>query len=459
MEEKTIAGIATALSNSGISIIRLSGDRAVSIADSVFKGKDKLENCPSHQVVYGHIFDQDEIIDEVIVLLMRAPKSYTMEDVVEIHCHGGIVVTRKILALLIEHGAVLSEPGEFTKRAYLNGRLDLSQAESVMDLIQSKSEYEMKAAVRRLDGNLSRKIKDIRNHILDNIARIESALDDPEHFDISEYDKEIVEDTKKSIYIVENLLKNASYGKLMKEGIQTVILGKPNVGKSSLLNYLIGEERAIVTDIAGTTRDTIEETIQFSGITLNMIDTAGIRSTDDVIEKIGVEKSMKSAEDADLVLYMIDGTKEFDEEDLALIQKYLKKHLIVLRNKCDLITDDRKFSMDALKDQIDERNIVDLSVKEGIGIDILQKRIYDLFYGGNLDFNQEVFISNQRQIENLNCALTSLNSALGSMEEGMPEDFFTIDLMDAYRFLGFILGEEVEDDLVNRIFSKFCMGK
>lgn len=455
MKEKTIVGIATALSNSGISIIRLSGEKAVAIADSVFRGKKKLKDCSSHRVIYGHIVDGDDILDEVLILLMLAPKSYTTEDVVEIHCHGGIVVTQKILSLLLEKGASLSEPGEFTKRAFLNGRLDLSQAEAVMDLIHSKSVYEMKASVRRLDGNLSRNIRHTRDMILDAIARIEASLDDPEHYDVSEYREEIHHAVEESREQVRKLLRNASYGRLMKEGIRTVILGKPNVGKSSLLNCLMGEDRAIVTDIAGTTRDIIEETIQFSGITLNIIDTAGIRSTEDVIEKLGVERSMKSARDADLVLYMYDGSVGLDEQDLSLIKENKDKHLLLLRNKCDLLAD----SLPVAAEKIEKENQIDLSVKEEKGIDTLKNRIYELFYGGELDFNHEVFVSNERQVEALNSALQALNAAFQSMEDDMPEDFYTIDLMDAYRFLGYILGEEVEDDLVNRIFSKFCMGK
>lgn len=455
MKEKTIVGIATALSNSGISIIRLSGEKAVAIADSVFRGKKKLQDCSSHRVIYGHIVDGDDILDEVLILLMLAPKSYTTEDVVEIHCHGGIVVTQKILSLLLEKGASLSEPGEFTKRAFLNGRLDLSQAEAVMDLIHSKSVYEMKASVRRLEGNLSRTIRNTRDMILDVIARIEASLDDPEHYDVSEYREEIYHAVADSREQVKKLLRNASYGRLMKEGIRTVILGKPNVGKSSLLNCLMGEDRAIVTDIAGTTRDIIEETIQFSGITLNIIDTAGIRSTEDVIEKLGVERSMKSARDADLVLYMFDGSVGLDEQDLSLIEKNKDKHLLLLRNKCDLLSN----PLPVVLDEIEKENQIDLSVKAEKGIDTLKNRIYELFYGGELDFNHEVFVSNERQVEALNSALEALNAAFQSIENDMPEDFYTIDLMDAYRFLGYILGEEVEDDLVNRIFSKFCMGK
>lgn len=484
----TIAGISTALSNGGISIIRISGKDAIETVDRVYKGKISLIKAESHTVNYGHIkfessanlqipLDEgrhdsyaekngEEIIDEVLVLVFRAPRSYTKEDMVEIHCHGGIVVTRKILKLVISEGARLAEPGEFTKRAFLNGRIDLSQAESVMDIIQSKSDCELRASMGRLQGKLSYKIKNIRYDLMDDIARIEAALDDPEHYDISDYRDEIRGHAVNYKNEIEALLKNAGNGKIFKEGIKTVILGKPNVGKSSLLNCLMDYERAIVTDIAGTTRDTLEETINLNDMVLNIIDTAGIRKTDDVIEKMGVERSLDEALGADLILYMTEAYKEMDDEEFKTICKLKDKRIIFIRNKCDLYPegvkgeDVRESLCKKLYGADGERfSYIEMSIKKEKGIDELKNEIHRLFYEGKLDFNEEIYISSVRQETELKEAENALIRALESFDSDMPEDFITIDLMETYKRLGKIIGEEVEDDMVNRIFSKFCMGK
>lgn len=456
MEMGTIAGISTPLSNGGVSVIRISGNDAIEIADKIYKGKTCLRDVKSHTISYGYIEEDGNIVDEVIVLVFKGPRSYTAEDVVEIQCHGGVVVTRKILKLLIKNGAMLSEPGEFTKRAYLNGRIDLSQAESVMDIIQSKSDYELKASLGRLFGKLSEKIRNLRDGILDDIARIEAALDDPEHFEISEYRDEIKNHVINYKKEAEHLLKNAANGKIFKEGIRTVIIGRPNVGKSSLLNSLLRQDRAIVTDIAGTTRDTLEETIIIGDMVLNIIDTAGIRNTEDKIEKIGVEKSLKAAREADLILYMAEAGRYLDEDELIILDKLKDKRIIFIRNKCDILDEETG----DFKDMENLSDIpVDMSIKEEKGIEELKDKIQELFYEGRIDFNQEVYISSLRQEEELRGAVDALSRTLEGFENNMEEDFLTIDLMEAYRKMGRIIGVEVEDDIADRIFSKFCMGK
>lgn len=448
MEGRTIAGISTALTNGAISIIRLSGKDSIEIVDSIYSGRVSLKEVESHTVNFGYIKKDGNIIDEVMVLVFISPKSYTLEDVVEIQCHGGIVVTNTILRLLFEKGAVPAEPGEFTKRAFLNGRIDLSQAESVMDIIQSKSGCELSASVARLKGRLSEKIKDIRDKMMDDIAGIEAALDDPEHYEISEYREDIRKNVINYKNEVEHLLKNAGNGRIFKEGIKTVILGKPNVGKSSLLNCLMDCDRAIVTDIAGTTRDTLEETILIYDMVLNVIDTAGIRSTEDVIEKIGVEKSLDKAMEADLILYMVDAGAGMDDEDFKITDKLRDKSIIFIRNKIDVNND---MNM--------EDGFINMSIKEEKGIEELKNKIHRMFYEGKIDFNREIYIRSIRQEEELRGANSALEKTLDSFDNDMPEDFITIDLMEAYRCLGRVIGEEIEDDVVNRVFSKFCMGK
>ncbi len=457
MKTDTIAAIATAVSNGGISIIRISGDEAFSIIDKIYKSKKgkKLSDCSSHTVHYGYIADGDTVIDEVMVLLMKSPHTYTKENVVEIDCHGGIVVTKKILETVLKYGARLADPGEFTKRAFLNGRIDLSQAEAVSDIINAKSEYALKNSLNQLRGNVLDKIKDIRQNIIDDIAFIEAALDDPEHITLDDFSNELAKHIEVNIIELDKLLKSSDNGRLLKEGIKTVILGKPNAGKSSLLNVLVGTDRAIVTDIAGTTRDTLEETIQIGGICLNVIDTAGIRSTEDIVEKIGVEKAMKSAEDADLIIYVMDASTNLDGNDHLIIDFIKNKKAIILLNKTDLnmVIDPKEM------ETLTGKDIIQISAKENMGIDKLEKWITDMYFQGKIDLNNEIYITNIRHKEAIMESKNSLLMVNQSIEDGMPEDFFSIDMMNAYKVLGEILGEAVDEDLVNTIFCKFCMGK
>lgn len=457
MKTDTIAAIATAMSSSGIGIVRISGEEAVLVADRIFEMKNhkKLSEMPTHSIHYGHIHDEDEVIDEVMVLLMRGPKSYTREDTVEIDCHGGVYVMKRILETVIRHGARPAEPGEFTKRAFLNGRIDLSQAESVIDVIYSKNDFALKSSLSQLSGSVSEKIRDIRGTVLHEIAFIESALDDPEHISLEGYPEQLSEIVSDVVDKIEKLLANSDNGKMLKEGISTVIVGKPNAGKSSLLNTLVGEEKAIVTDIAGTTRDVLEEQINLNGVLLNVIDTAGIRDTEDVVEKIGVERAKKYLKDADLVIYVVDTSTALDENDAEIMELLRDRHTIVLLNKSDLkqIT-----TVEEVRKHLD-KTMIPISAKEQTGIDALEKEIKEMFFSGEVTFNDEVYITNIRQKTALQEALRSLKLVQQSIEDDMSEDFYSIDLMNAYEELGTIIGEAVEDDLVNEIFSKFCMGK
>ncbi len=457
MQTDTIAAIATAMSNSGIGIVRLSGDEAVSIVDKLFvmPNHKKLADMPTHTIHYGHIKDGDEVIDEVMVLLMRGPKSYTREDTVEIDCHGGVYVVKRVLETVLKHGARPAEPGEFTKRAFLNGRIDLSQAESVIDIIHSKNEFALKSSLSQLSGVVSNKIKDIRAMILHEIAFIETALDDPEHISIDGYSENLAVIVNDAIDKVQVLLKNSDNGKLLKEGISTVIVGKPNAGKSSLLNTLVGEERAIVTDIAGTTRDVLEEQINLNGIILNVIDTAGIRETDDVVEKIGVSKAKKYLEQADLIIYVVDTSTELDENDFEIMEMLKERQAIILLNKSDLTP---LTTIADISKHVDKK-MIQISAKEQSGMEEFEDCIKEMFFTGEVSFNDEVYITNIRHKNSLQEALKSLQLVLRSIEDEMPEDFYSIDLMNAYEELGRIIGEAVEDDLVNEIFSKFCTGK
>lgn len=457
MGTDTIAAIATAMTSSGIGIVRISGDEAVSITDRIFemKNQKKLEDMPTHTIHYGHIHDGDEVIDEVMVVLMRGPKSYTREDTVEIDCHGGVYVMKRILETVIKYGARPAEPGEFTKRAFLNGRIDLSQAESVIDVINSKNEFALKSSLSQLSGSVSEKIKEIRGNVLHEIAFIESALDDPEHISLDGYPEKLSGIVSDVIKKIDKLLANSDNGKMLKEGISTVIVGKPNAGKSSLLNSLVGEEKAIVTDIAGTTRDVLEEQINLNGILLNIIDTAGIRDTEDVVEKIGVERAKKYLNNADLVIYVVDTSTALDENDHEIMELLKDRHAIVLLNKSDLspVT-----TVEDIRKHLDKK-MISISAKEQTGMDDLEETIKEMFFSGEITFNDEVYITNIRHKTSLQEALQSLHLVLQSIADDMPEDFYSIDLMNAYEELGNIIGESVEDDLVNEIFSKFCMGK
>lgn len=475
MKSDTIAAIATAVSDSGIGIIRISGDEAIEIADKIYRSKNKekrLKNVNSHTINYGFIVDDsnnddniEEFIDEVMVAVMKAPNTYTKEDTVEIDCHGGILVMNRILECVLRHGCRLAEPGEFTKRAFLNGRIDLSKAEAVMDIIHSKNEFALKSSINQLKGSVSNKVRKLRDDILYEIAFIESALDDPEHISLDGYHDKL---EKKSVNLsneIKKLIDSADNGKMLKDGINTVIVGKPNAGKSSLLNVLVGEDKAIVTSVAGTTRDVLEESIKLHGVGLNIIDTAGIRDTNDEVEKIGVEKARKYAGNADLVIYVVDSSVPLDENDEEIIQLISDKKIIVLLNKTDLdskvLEEDIYNCFDKVIDGYNKKDltVIRTSTKENIGIDEFELSIKNMFFNGKIAVNDEIYITNQRHKEALIEAYDSIQLVRSSLADDMPEDFYSIDLMSAYASLGRIIGEEVGDDLVNEIFSKFCMGK
>lgn len=453
----TIAAIATAVSNSGISIIRVSGDDAVNVVDRCFyvKGKNEtLKNADSHTVHYGLIKRDDEIIDEVLVILMKAPRSFTCENVVEVDCHGGALVTKRVLERVLECGCRLAEPGEFTKRAFLNGRIDLSQAEAVADIIESKTESAMKNSINLLKGNLKTEIYEIRESILKDVAFIEAALDDPEHIEIDGFSEELLIHVEENTKKINMLIANAEEGRYLKEGIKVAIVGKPNAGKSSLLNSLTGEDRAIVTDIEGTTRDSLEEEIILNGINLKIIDTAGIRNTNDIIEKMGVERAVKAAEDADLILYMIDISVEMNDNDYLIEQKIKDKRVIVLLNKSDLTA-----KVDSVKLKEKWNKVINISTLNKTGLSELKDAIEEYFFKKKIDTGNNIYITNVHQKE----ALVRANEALGNVKDAinnnMSEDFMSIDLMGAYEALGEIIGESLDEELINKIFSDFCMGK
>ena len=459
----TIAAISTAMAESGIGIVRMSGEEAFAIADKIYKNKKgkRLSDQKTHTIHYGFIEEEGKVIDEVLVMLMRGPHTFTGEDTVEIDCHGGVYVVKKILEACIRNGARPAQPGEFTKRAFLNGKVDLSQAEAVIDVIQSQNDYALKSSLKQLRGSVKEKISDLRNKIIYHTAFIESALDDPEHISIDGYGNVLKKETKEIIEEIETLLKTADDGRIIREGINTVILGKPNAGKSSLLNVLLGEERAIVTEIAGTTRDILQETINLQGISLNIIDTAGIRNTNDKVEKIGVDKAKDYAKEADLIIYVVDSSDDLDENDYEIMKFIQGKKSILLLNKSDL---ERKVTKEEIKKICKEYNIenipvIEISAKEEKGIDRLEEIVKEMFYHGEISFNNEIYITNIRHKTALERAKDSLMKVIESIENDMPEDFYSIDLMDAYETLGSITGEMVGEDLVNEIFSKFCMGK
>ncbi len=460
LSDRTIAAISTAMGASGIGIVRMSGNDSMEIMSKIFRPKNNKKNmmeADSHTIHYGHICDGDETVDEVLVMIMKAPHTYTGEDTVEIDCHGGILAQKKVLETAVKYGARPAEPGEFTKRAFLNGKMDLSQAEAVIDVINAKNEYALKSSLSQLKGSLEKKIKEIRENLIYQVAFIESALDDPEHISIDGYGKELLKKVREERKKIERLIASSDEGKLIQEGIRTVILGKPNAGKSSLLNVLVKEEKAIVTDIEGTTRDILEENIMLHGISLKLIDTAGIRQTEDIVEKIGVEKARQTAKDADLILYVADSSRPLDENDkdiIRLIQEERKK-AIVLLNKSDL---DGTLTKDQIKEKLDVP-VIEISALEETGIEKLEECMKEMFFQGDISFNDEVYITNIRHKAALEEAKRSLDMVEQSIEDSMPEDFFSIDLLGAYEALGGITGESLGEDLVNEIFSKFCTGK
>ena len=457
-ESDTIAAAATAMSSSGIGIIRISGEEAFSIMKKIFRPYRKEKDMsaqPSYTVHYGTVEEGEEVLDEVLVLLMRGPHSYTAEDTVEIDCHGGRLVMQRILDLVIKNGARPAEPGEFTKRAFLNGRIDLSQAEAVMDLIQSRNRMALKSSVSQLQGSVRQQIEKLRSQILYETAFLEAALDDPEHISLDGYSEELLKKVEVICGEIEKLLKSSESGRILKEGIKTVILGKPNAGKSSLLNVLLGEERAIVTEIEGTTRDVLEEQLQLGDLSLLLLDTAGIRSTEDIVEQIGVDRARKQAEDADLILYVADSSRPLNESDEEILSLLEGKKALVLLNKSDL---EPVVTPEMMRERTKHKVLL-ISAKEEQGIRELEEEIRSLFFQGEVDFNDEILITNARHKAALQDARASLSMVKESIQNRMPEDFYTIDLTDAYQSLGRILGEEMGEDLINEIFGKFCMGK
>lgn len=456
--QETIAATATAPGAGGIGIVRISGEHAVEIADRVYRsvsGKKKLVNQKSHTIHYGYIYDGNQLIDEVMVSIMRAPRSYTAEDTVEINCHGGMLVTKKVLEAVLHHGAVPAEPGEFTRRAFLNGRIDLSEAEAVMDVISAKNNYALKASMNQLQGSMLRKIKEMRGTILDVIAYIEAALDDPEHISLDGYDKEMRSQLASVCSQLTAQLDRFEDGRMLREGVKTVILGKPNAGKSSLLNLFSGHDRAIVTEIAGTTRDTLEEQLTISGISFMMIDTAGIHETKDAVEQIGVDRAREAAAEADLILYIVDTSRPLDENDREVMKILTGKRCVILMNKSDL---EPAVTESDIRQAGISFPVISISAKTEEGLDAFRSLVTEMFGRGEIAMNDEELLSNTRQKQCIEDARNSLQLVLEQSGE-VPEDLLTIDLMNAYRSLGYVIGEEVEDDLVNRIFEKFCMGK
>lgn len=457
--EKTIAAVATAMSDSGIGIVRISGAQAFEIADRIYKGKKekKLSSQPSHTIHYGYVADQEELVDEVLVMLMRAPHTFTGEDTVEFNCHGGVYVVQRVLELLLKNGASAAEPGEFTKRAFLNGKIDLSQAESVGDMIAARNEYALKNSMRQMLGELGCRTKKLRGRIIHEIAFIETALDDPEHISIEGYQEQLRETTKKIKKEINKLLKTWDNGRIIKEGIKTVILGKPNAGKSSFLNALTRRESAIVTDVEGTTRDVIREEINLQGITLHVMDTAGIRNTADAVEKIGVEKAKELAEEADLIIYIADASRLLNESDKEIAEICKEKKVLVLLNKTDL--ESRINEKDIRLLFTEHISVISISAQNRTGIEEVEEEIKKIFFRGELSFNNEVYLTNARQKEALREAEEALSRVEESIYAGLAEDFYSIDLMEACDALGKITGETTGEDVIHEIFSKFCMGK
>lgn len=468
MEEKTIVGIASA-AGGGIGIIRVSGSESMKIVDLIFHpgkfnneenealiDKSYLQQQKSHTIHYGFIIDgNNEVVDEVMVSVMKAPATYTREDVVEINCHGGNYILQRVMQLLLEKGAFLAEPGEFTKRAFLNGRIDLSQAEAVMKMISSKNEFALQSAVKQLEGSVSKYIQQIREQILYEMGRIESALDDPEHYDLTGYSDELFDKTEQQIVSLQRLLDRFENGRMKSEGINTVIVGKPNAGKSSLMNILLDEDRAIVTDIAGTTRDALQESVRLGGLMLNLIDTAGIHNTEDTVEKIGVDRAKQYIEQADFILFVVDGSEEWSDEDEQILPLIAQKKGIILLNKADLKA---KVSELFLKDKLSWDTIA-FSNETKQGLQQLEQYITDKFERGDLQFNDQICLTSIRHKNAVMQAVNALHRVEQSIKDGMPEDFFTIDLMEAYQQLGLINGDTATEDLVNKIFEEFCMGK
>lgn len=458
--QDTAAAIATSSKDGSISVIRVSGDRSCEIVSSIFFDKHMnpvtLSQCRTHTIRYGYICEKEnDIIDEVLVLIMKGPKSYTAEDVIEIQCHGGYMICQMILELLVRRGARIADPGEFTKRAFLNGRIDLSQAESVMELIQAKSDIAVKNSMSQLRGKIKKKIEELRKVILEDLSFLEAALDDPEHITLDNFSETIRRHTQQLKEELEHLLDNSQNGRLIKEGIRTAIVGKPNVGKSSFLNCILRDDRAIVTDIPGTTRDTLEEEIKIGSTLFRFIDTAGIRETEDVLENLGIDKTKKAIESADFVICLIDMSRELEEEDFYVLEQAKNHPGIILCNKSDLLA---RVTMEQLP-EYENKKVISFCARTGEGLEQLEEYIHTLFLSDKIRYNDEIYITNARQKALLIEALESIRQLSNSVEAGMPEDLYSIDLMNAYETLGKMIGETVEDDIVDKIFKDFCMGK
>lgn len=459
MELDTITSISTPMGEGAIAIVRLSGPDAISIADSIYKGKKQLSEVDSHTINYGHILDPDsgEIVEEVMAAVMRGPKTFTREDIVEINCHGGLVTVNRVLELTLSNGARMADPGEFTKRAFLHGRIDLSQAEAVMDFIRSKTERASKVALGQMEGRLSELIKGLRQSILEILAQVEVNIDYPEYDDVEEATSQfLLKEAANIEQEIDKLLKTGQQGKIMREGLSTVIVGKPNVGKSSMLNNLIQDNKAIVTEVAGTTRDVLEEYVNVRGVPLRLVDTAGIRETEDIVEKIGVERSRKALSEADLILFVLNYNESLTESDYQLFEAIKNEDFIVIINKTDL---EQHLDMDELKEMIGDHPIVQTSMVEQQGIEELEQKISELFFGGQVQSQDMTYVSNSRHIALLKDAKSSINDAIHSAEEGIPIDIVQIDLIKTWELLGEVIGEEASESLIDQLFSQFCLGK
>ena len=459
MDFDTITSISTPMGEGAIGIVRLSGPEAVEIGDKLYKGKNTLKDVPSHTINYGHIIDPetDEVVEEVMISVLRAPKTFTREDIIEINCHGGILTINRILELTMTHGARMAEPGEYTKRAFLNGRIDLSQAEAVMDFIRSKTDRASKVAMNQIEGRLSDLIKRQRQSILEILAQVEVNIDYPEYDDVEDATTEfLLAQSKKIKNEIDQLLETGTQGKIMREGLSTVIVGKPNVGKSSMLNNLIQDNKAIVTEVAGTTRDVLEEYVNVRGVPLRLVDTAGIRDTEDIVEKIGVERSRKALSEADLILFVLNNNEPLTEEDRTLYEVIKNEDAIVIVNKTDL---ERRLDIEEVKTMIGDTSLIQTSMLKQEGIDELELQIRDLFFGGEVQNQDMTYVSNSRHISLLKQARQTIQDAIDAAEAGIPMDMVQIDLTRTWEILGEIIGESASDELINQLFSQFCLGK
>ena len=459
MDFDTITSISTPMGEGAIGIVRLSGPQAIEIGDTLYKGKKKLSEVDTHTINYGHIIDPEtnETVEEVMISVLRAPKTFTREDIIEINCHGGILTINRILELTMTYGARMAEPGEYTKRAFLNGRIDLSQAEAVMDFIRSKTDRASKVAMNQIEGRLSDLIKKQRQSILEILAQVEVNIDYPEYDDVEDATTEFLLEQSKNIKEeINRLLETGTQGKIMREGLSTVIVGRPNVGKSSMLNNLIQDNKAIVTEVAGTTRDVLEEYVNVRGVPLRLVDTAGIRDTEDIVEKIGVERSRKALSEADLILFVLNNNEPLTEDDQTLYEVVKNEDVIVIINKTDL---EPRLDIDEVKKMIGDMPLIQTSMLKQEGIDELEIQIRDLFFGGEVQNQDMTYVSNSRHISLLKQARHSIQDAIDAAESGVPMDMVQIDLTRTWEILGEIIGESASDELIDQLFSQFCLGK